>query len=360
MIERERSFDRERGGTVRSPSIHVASLRKGEEIHRSELGSLTRLTADSFPILSGLSIKRLTLAPGAVREPHWHANATELTYCTAGRALVSVLDDASRFSSFLVSAGEMFHIDSGALHHVENVGDTEAEFILAFRHERPEDFGFSAALGAMTDSVLGNTYDLPAEDFAKIRRDTTAKLVVKRDGDPDIPPTAHFGDPHHFALEAMPAQVDSPVGSARTARAQFWPALHDISMYSLRVREDGMREPHWHPVTAEMGYVHRGSARMTIMDPDGTLDTYTVHEGEVYFVPRAYPHHIEVVDSPEIHLLIFFDQPTPADIGYRASMSAYSRKVLAATFGVALDALPDLPFTATDPLIVTRNNALAP
>ncbi|WP_433622009.1 cupin domain-containing protein [Nocardia sp. CA-120079] len=339
-------------------SIHTASLLQGEEIYRSELGSLTRLTADNFPILSGLSIKRLTLAPGSIREPHWHANATELTYCTAGQALVSVLDSGSNFSSFLVRAGEMFHIDSGALHHVENIGDTDAEFILAFRHERPEGFGFSAALGAMTDSVLGNTYDLPAADFATIRRSTTAKLVLRRDGAPEVPATAQFGDPHHFPLEAMPAPVDSPVGSARTAREQFWPALHDISMYSLRIREDGMREPHWHPVTAEMGYVHRGSARMTIMDPDGTLDTYTVHEGEVYFIPRAYPHHIEVTDSPQIHLLIFFDQPTPADIGYRASVSAYSRKVLAATFGIALDALPDLPFTPSDPLIVTRNNPL--
>jgi oxalate decarboxylase len=25
-------------------------------------------------------------------------------------------------------------------------------------------------------------------------------------------------------------------------------------MYSLRVTEDGTREPLWHPVTAEMGY----------------------------------------------------------------------------------------------------------
>jgi oxalate decarboxylase len=296
------------------------------------------------------------LAPGAIREPHWHANATELTYCTAGTALVSVLDNGSNFSSFLVTAGEMFHIDSGALHHIENVGDTDAEFVLAFRHERPEDFGFSAALGAMTDSVLGNTYDLPAADFARIRRSTTARMVVRRDGDPEIPSMSHFGDPHHFAVEAMSAQVDSPVGSARTARQQFWPALHDISMYSLRIREDGMREPHWHPVTAEMGYVHKGSARMTIMNPDGALDTYTVNEGEVYFIPRAYPHHIEVLDAPQIHLLIFFDQPTPGDIGYRASMSAYSRQVLAATFGIALDELPDLPFTPADPLIVTRNN----
>jgi oxalate decarboxylase len=345
---------------MRNPSIHVASLLEGEEVYRSELGSLTRLTADNFPILDGLSIKRLTLAPGAIREPHWHANATELTYCTAGRALVSVLDNGSNFSSFLVTAGEMFHIDSGAMHHIENIGDTDTEFVLAFRHERPEDFGFSAALGAMTDSVLGNTYDLPAADFAKIRRSTTARIVVQRDGDPEVSSTAHFGDPHHFAVEAMSAPVDSPVGSARTARQQFWPALHDISMYSLRMREDGMREPHWHPVTAEMGYVHKGSARMTIMNPDGALDTYTVNEGEVYFIPRAYPHHIEVLDAPRIHLLIFFDQPTPGDIGYRASMSAYSRQVLAATFGITLDELPDLPFTPADSLIVTRNNPLDP
>ncbi|MEU7633758.1 cupin domain-containing protein [Nocardia sp. NPDC049220] len=345
---------------MRNPSIHVASLLEGEEVYRGELGSLTRLTADNFPILTGLSIKRLILTPGAIREPHWHANATELTYCTAGTALVSVLDDGSNFSSFLVTAGEMFHIDSGALHHIENIGDTNAEFVLAFRHERPEDFGLGAALGAMTDSVLGNTYDLPAADFAKIRRSTTPKIVVRRDGEPEVPSTAHFGDPHHFAIEAMSAAVDSPVGSARTAREQFWPALHDISMYSLRIREDGMREPHWHPVTAEMGYVHKGAARMTIMDPDGSLDTYTVNEGEVYFIPRAYPHHIEVLDSPQTHLLIFFDQPTPADIGYRASMSAYSRKVLAAIFGLALDELPELPFTPVDPLIVTRNNPRTP
>ncbi|MFD6162389.1 cupin domain-containing protein [Nocardia sp. NPDC060256] len=345
---------------MRKPSIHVASLLDGEEVYRSELGSIHRLTADNFPVLSGLSIKRLTLAPSAIREPHWHVNATELTYCTAGQALVSVLDDGSKFSSFLVSAGEMFHIESGALHHVENVGDTDAEFILAFRHERPEDFGFSAALGAMTDAVLGNTYDLPSEDFTNIRRSTTAKLIVGREGAPDIPANAHFGDPHHFAVEAMAPPLVSSAGSVRFAREQYWPALHDISMYSLRIAEDGMREPHWHPVTAEMGYVHKGSARMTIMNPDGALDTYIVGEGEVYFVPRAYPHHIEVVEAPETHLLIFFDQPTPADIGYRASTSAYSRKVLAATFGVALDALPELPFTPADPLLVTRRNPLDP
>ena len=74
----------------------------------------------------------------------------------------------------------MFHIDSGSLHHIENIGTDVAEFIIAFRNERPEDFGLGASFGAMTDAVLGNTYDLPASDFATIRRDTTDHKLAAR------------------------------------------------------------------------------------------------------------------------------------------------------------------------------------
>jgi oxalate decarboxylase len=339
-------------------SLHAASLVDSELVEESDLGSIRRLTADNFPILKGMSIKRLLLNPGAMRTPHWHANANELTYCVAGTALVSMLDTGSQFSSFVVRAGDMFHVDSGSLHHIENIGPDVAEFIIAFRSERPEDFGLGAAFGAMTDAVLGNTYDLPASDFATIRRTTADRALAARRGDPDVPATAYFDDPHKFSVDGMTPPVTSAVGSARTARVQFWPALKDLSMYSLRIREDGMREPHWHPVTAEMGYVNRGTARMTVMDPNGALDTWYLRQGDVYFVPRAYPHHIEVFDSPDIHFCIFFDQPTPADIGYRTSVSAYSREVLAATFDTHIDDLPDFPFTKADPLIVNRLNPL--
>jgi oxalate decarboxylase len=337
-------------------SRHAASLIDGEVLEESDLGSIRRVTADNLPILSGMSIKRILLNTGAMRTPHWHANANELTYCVSGTSLVSVLDSYNRFASFTITAGEMFHIDSGSLHHIENIGEEPAEFILCFRSERPEDFGLAAAFGAMTDAVLGNTYDLPASDFGKIRRATTAPALAARAGAPDVPVNAHFDDPHKFNVEAQSPPVGIAVGSARLARLQYWPALKDLSMYSLRIREDGMREPHWHPITAELGYVHRGNARMTVMDPDGTLDTWYLKEGEVYFIPRAYPHHIEVIDTPDIHFAIFFDQPTPGDIGYRASASAYSREVLAATFNVHIDDLPTFPFTKTDPLIVPRGN----
>lgn len=99
---------------------------------------------------------------------------------------------------------------------------------------------------------------------------------------------------------------------------------------------------------------------MSILDPDGTVDTYLLGPGDVYFVPRAHPHQIEVVGDEEIHFLVFFDQPTPGDIGYRASGSVFSREVLAASFGIPVDQLPELPFTPIDPLIVGKVNPIDP
>jgi oxalate decarboxylase len=118
-------------------TAHSVSLLDGEIVLENDFGSIRRVTADNFPILAGMSMKRLVVNPGAMRAPHWHANANELTYCLSGTSLVSVLNNGSRFSSFTISAGEMFHIDSGSLHHIENIGAEPAEFIVVFRHERP-------------------------------------------------------------------------------------------------------------------------------------------------------------------------------------------------------------------------------
>src|ERR1700736_6314116 len=110
-----------------TPSRHATSLTDGEIVEENDLGSIRRVTADRFPILSGMSIKRIVLNHGAMRKPQWHAHAHELTSCVSGTSLVSVLDTYSKFSSFTVSAGEMFHIDSGSLHHIENLGEDAAE-----------------------------------------------------------------------------------------------------------------------------------------------------------------------------------------------------------------------------------------
>jgi oxalate decarboxylase len=341
---------------MKKSSTHVVSLTGQAPGLDVAGGRITEVDASVFPILERLSVRRLLLEPRGVREPHWHANCHELGYCVRGDTLVTIFGNESARASFTIAAGEMFFVPSGALHHIENTGQAEAEFILGFSHERPEDFGLSGTFGAMTDAVLGNTYNLPASAFAGLARSPAGTGIGRRQAAAVPGDEERHVNPHKFAIEAQAAPLSSAAGSARLARKQFWPILQNIAMYSLRLTDLGMREPHWHPGTAEMGYVVQGRARMTVLSPGASVDTYELKPGDIYFIPRAYPHHIEDIGEGDIHFLIFFDRETPGDIGCKASVSAYSREVLAATFGCDLATLPPFPFTAQDPLIVPRGN----
>ncbi|MFJ3490461.1 cupin domain-containing protein [Leifsonia aquatica] len=340
-------------------SRHVAQLIGGEGVFENEFGSITQVTSSSLPILTGLSVKRITLAPGALREPQWNVNANQIAYVVKGTVLVSTLGNGDSFSTFVVQTGQMYHVESGAVYHIENVGDGEAEIIAALRTDRPQHFSLQDSVNAMSDAVLGNTYDLPSAAFAAFDRQHSSQ-IVHRDGPARIPDTAGLPNARLFDMEGQNAPLSYEWGQARLARKQFWAALDDLSMYELLIGGNGMREPHWHPVTGELGYVQSGHARMTVLDPDGALDTYELHPGEAYFVPRAYPHHIEALGDEGIRFLIFFDQPTPGDVGYRATASAFSREVLSAAFKVPERDLPTFPFTPVDPLIVARSNPRDP
>jgi oxalate decarboxylase len=344
---------------VSTDSRHVSSLTGSPNIYENEFGSISQLTGADFPILEGMSLKRIVLEPGAVREPQWNVDANQIAYVVRGRILVSMLGNGDEFSHFVVQPGQMYHVASGAIYHIENVGEEVAEIIASLRSASPTHFSLQNSFSAMTDAVLGNTYGLPSSAFAAFDRHG-AQQIVRRAGAAAIPDTAGLPNAHLFDIEGQNAPIQYSYGSAKLGRSQFWAALDDLSMYSLRVGDTGMREPHWHPVTAELGYVKSGHARMTVLDPDGALDTYELEPGQAYFIPRAYPHHIEALGEEGIHFLIFFDQPMPADIGYRATASAFSREVLSAAFGVREADLPAFPATPIDPLIVRRANPRDP
>ena len=341
-------------------SPHITSLIGKKPYFASDFGSQIRIDASDLPRLDRLSIRRLLLAPGGIREPHWHANAHELGYCLRGEHLVTIAGNGEARNSFVISAGEMFFVPSGALHHVENIGRQEGEIILGFSHQRPEDFGLSGTFGCFSDAVLGNSFGLPASDFASLKRTQQNTEIGHRVTATAIELQDRENNPYKYSIDAALPQRKSEAGTARTALYKLWPALQDIAMFSVDLTNQGMRELHWHPETAEMGYITQGKGRMTIVSPDGSADTFEMNRGDVYFIPRAYPHHFEDIGEGDLKLLIFFDQVTPGDIGVRTVVGCYSREVLAATFKVEPSALPPFPFATEDPLLVPRINSIDP
>jgi oxalate decarboxylase len=159
---------------------HATSLTEGEIVEQNDLGSITKVTADSFPILNGMSIKRIVLNPGAMRTPHWHANANELTYCVSGTSLVSMLDSYSKFASFTISSGEMFHIDSGSLHHIEVVDAPDIHFAIFFDQPMPGDIGYRASASAYSREVLAATFNMHIDDLPDFPFTKTDPLSVGR------------------------------------------------------------------------------------------------------------------------------------------------------------------------------------
>lgn len=95
---------------------------------------------------------------------------------------------------------------------------------------------------------------------------------------------------------------------------------------------------------------------MSIISPSGNVDTYIMEEGDIYFIPKAYPHHIENLQDSDLKILIFFDQAMPRDIGFTGSIRSYSDEVLAAITKTDPKFFHSLPKYYQDSFIVEKVN----
>lgn len=337
---------------------HHLRLHSLEPQDRSEGGFRIKATKLNFPALQNMSFYKLFLNRQAVREPHWHANADELGYCLKGQLLVSIYGNQNTKATFIVKTGQAFFVPAGALHSIENIGEENAEAILQFSHEAPEDFGLSSVFGMFSNSVLGNTWGLPAQHFEAMKRLSKESFIAPLKQSTPLSKDVHYASPYHFALEESTPLIENAGGSAKVARHNVWQVLRRQALYSLHLTGEGMREPHWHPETAELGYVAKGRGRMSILSPSGSIDTYEMESGDIYFIPKAYPHHIENLEASDLHLLIFFDQAMPQDVGFTGSVKSYSDSVLAGVMHCDQDIFANLPTYYEDLFIVKKKNPI--
>ena len=337
---------------------HHLPLHKLQPQDQTNMGYRLRATKSNFPALQGMSFYKLVAEPKVVRTPHWHANADELGYCLSGTLLVSFYGNDNLKENFVVNQGDAFFIPSGAFHALENIGENQAEIILQFSHEEPEDFELSLVFGSFSKAVLGNTWDVSSQHFQDLKRNSKSKLLAGLDSSTSFSNAVRYSSPYRFGLEASEAVISNGGGDAKLARQNVWPVLQRQALYSLRLNGKGMREPHWHPETAEMGYVSKGRARMSIISPSGKMDTYILEVGDIYFIPKAYPHHIENIEDSELHMLIFFDQPMPQDIGFTGSIKSFSDPILSTTIGIKKEVFESLPTYYEDLFIVNKKNPL--
>ena len=93
-----------------------------------------------------------------------------------------------------------------------------------------------------------------------------------------------------------------------------FPALQDITCYTLELWDESMRVPHWHPNASELGYVVSGTVQIIIWRSPGESSVFNVSAGMCWFIPQGALHSLNNLGPKKAQLLVGFSSDTPQDM----------------------------------------------
>ena len=327
-------------------SLHIFDLDGAKPQFSSPNGSRTLMNVDNFPILAGMGAVLLRLEKGGVREPHWHPNAAELSYCITGNAKMTIFSTNARQDTFTINPGDLTFVPRGYWHDIENIGNEEAKFVIVYNNEKPEDLGISGSVGSMSARVLDRMFGInPPGFFDQLNYNSTQDIIVG-------PTPAVFSssskietpNPHKLNLGVITPQIQTPGGTGALGIATSFPILAGLALFLIGLKPSGIVEPHTHPNAAELNYVINGKVRFTVFGPNGQVDTSEIGQGQVFFVPAGYFHYLENPDNVNGgNVLSFFGNENPEFIGLVGGLSAYSNEVLGSVFAKDSKFFSNLP-----------------
>ncbi|MET0701374.1 MAG: cupin domain-containing protein [Mycobacterium sp.] len=134
-------------------------------------GSVRITDSRNFPSASTIAAAYVELAPGAVREMHWHPDHDEWQYWISGHARMCVFGSSGKARTFDYYPGDVGYVPSAMGHYFENVGDDPVVMLELFRSDRFTDVSANQWLGLTPQEVVGATLNLDRKTTDALRTD---------------------------------------------------------------------------------------------------------------------------------------------------------------------------------------------
>jgi oxalate decarboxylase len=125
-------------------------------------------TVKQLPISKGIAGVSMTLAPGTMRELHWHATAAEWAFVDKGRVRTTVLGPGGYTETNDFEPGDVWYFPRGHGHMLECLGREPCHFVLIFDNGYFSEFGtFSITdwVGHTPKAQLAKNFGLPESAF---------------------------------------------------------------------------------------------------------------------------------------------------------------------------------------------------
>ena len=134
-------------------------------------------------------------------------------------------------------------------------------------------------------------------------------------------------------------------GWSREVTVRELPVSKSMAGVNMRLTAGGVRELHWH-TASEWAIMLYGTARITAIDADGKSFVADVKKNDLWYFPSGIPHSIQGLDPDGAEFMLVFDDGNFSEaetVLLSDSMAHLPREVLSKNFGVAEDALKNLP-----------------
>ncbi|MHB1938067.1 MAG: cupin domain-containing protein [Acidobacteriaceae bacterium] len=134
------------------------------------------------------------------------------------------------------------------------------------------------------------------------------KPILDENPNSNTPPPTDHGDfgPIWYSFDLAHKRVQEG-GWARQVTQRELPSSKDLAGVNMRLTSGSFRELHWH-AAGEWGFMLYGYARVTVLNPDGTLFIDDVSKGDLWFFPEGFPHSIQGLEPDGCEFLLVFDE----------------------------------------------------
>jgi oxalate decarboxylase len=124
------------GKRVESPIQYTFKMSTMAPTKKTPGGEVRIVDSHNFPATKNVAAAMVTLKPGALRELHWHPNASEWQFWLAGKGRMTVVMNEGRARTMDFNANDVGFVPRVATHYIENTGDTDCTFLEMFKADQ--------------------------------------------------------------------------------------------------------------------------------------------------------------------------------------------------------------------------------
>ncbi|MBM6595244.1 cupin domain-containing protein [Microvirga pudoricolor] len=314
-------------------------------------GGVTRgASVREFPASIGIAGVSMRLAPGSMRELHWHANAAEWAYVVSGQCRTTILHPNGAAATDTFGPGDVWYFPRGWGHSIQGLGPGDCHFILIFDNgDFSEDHTFSITdwLSRTPPDVLAQNLGLSPDDLATLPKGEAyfAQGPAPDDQSADAAPrpAAQLTSTHRYPLLAQQPRRVAGGGTQRVVTVNEFPISTTMAGSILEIQPGAMRELHWHPNADEWQYYLEGQAEMAVFLAEGQVVTDRFEAGDVGYAPMGSGHYIRNIGATLLRVLIGFNNGRYEANDLSAWLASNPVDVLATNLNLSRETAAKLP-----------------